>query len=503
MPFIPLSLPPGIWRNGTQYQSKGRWHGGNLVRFFEGAIMPHGGWRKQSLTAVTGKGRAIISWHDNAQSTWSAIGTESHLYVMTRGGVISDITPVGFTGGGLADALAEGGYGDGLYGENVYGAPIPDLNAVQDASMWTLDNFGQDLVGCMADESGSGTIYQWSPATPGTAAAAVSGAPSAAAIFTTAEGMLMALGANAVPRRLMWSDQQDNNVWTAGASNQAGDFELATNGRLLSGLRIKSGSLLFTDIDVWLSTYLANELVYGFTRVGLGSGAISRGSAVAVDAISSAFGAQAVWMGDNGFWLYNGYVVPLNCDVWDHVFGDLNSLQKSKITVEMNAAFGEITWHYPSGSSTEVDSYVTWNFRENHWSVGQVGRLSGVDAGINAQYPLRVAADGHVYEHEVGFDYGGQMPYLESGPFELAQGDQVQYARTLLPDDLTAGDVTATFFAKFAPDEGETSFGPYTLSKRTDLRLAGRQIRVRYDGAAMAPWRIGAPRLDVVAGGLR
>ena len=499
MALIPLSLPPGIYRNGTPYQSKGRWYGGNLVRFFQGAILPHGGWRQQSTSAMTGKGRAIISWHDNAQNTWSAIGTESHLYAMTRSGALSDITPPGLTAG-RADAVAEGGYGDSTYGAGyAYGAPIPDQNAVQDASMWTLDNFGQYLVGCMSDD---GNIWQWTLNT-GTPAARVSGAPSAAAIFTTAEGMLMALGANTIPRQVMWSDQQDNTDWTPTTSNQAGDFELATNGRLLMGLRIKSGSLLFTDIDVWLATYQANELVYGFTRVGLGSGAISRGAAMAVDAVSSAYGAQAVWMGDNGFWLYNGYVLPLACDVWDYVFNNLNQLQRSKITCEMNSAFGEITWHYPSASSTEIDSYVTWNFRENHWTVGQVSRLAGVDAGINAQYPLRVGTDGYVYEHEVGFSYGGAMPYLESGPFELGAGDTVQYARRLLPDDLTAGDVKATFFVKFEPDDAETGFGPYALSKLTDLRFAGRQMRVRYDGVNLNGWRIGAPRLDVVAGGLR
>ena len=365
--------------------------------------------------------------------------------------------------------------------------------------MWTLDTFGQYLVGCMSDD---GNVYQWELDT-GTPAALVAGAPSGAALFTTAEGMLMVLGAGNNPRLVQWSDQQDNTDWTASASNQAGDFQLGTNGRLMQGLRIRSGSLIFTDVDAWLCTYQANQLVYGFNRVGLGCGAISRGAAIAVDAVSSAYGAQAVWMGNNGFWLYNGYVLPLSCDVWDAVFSNLNVLQKSKITCEMDSAFGEITWHYPSASSVEIDSYVIWNFRENHWTLGQVARLSGVDRGVNAAYPMRVFTDGNVYEHEVGTDYGGAMPFLESGPFELGEGDQVQYARKLIADDLTAGDVTATFFAKFEPDDSETSYGPYTVSKLTDVRLAGRQIRVRYDGAAMDAWRIGAPRLDVVAGGLR
>ena len=38
----PLSLPPGIWRNGTEYQSKGRYYAASLVRFYEGSIRPDG-----------------------------------------------------------------------------------------------------------------------------------------------------------------------------------------------------------------------------------------------------------------------------------------------------------------------------------------------------------------------------------------------------------------------------------------------------------------------------
>ena len=85
--------------------------------------------------------------------------------------------------------MAEGGYGDGNYGQSIYGAPFPDTNQVMDASMWTLDTFGQYLVGCMSDD---GNVYQWELDT-GTPAALVAGAPSGAALFTTAEGMLMVL----------------------------------------------------------------------------------------------------------------------------------------------------------------------------------------------------------------------------------------------------------------------------------------------------------------------
>ena len=41
---FPLKFPPGMFRNGTEYQAKGRWIDGNLVRFLEKTIRPIGGW---------------------------------------------------------------------------------------------------------------------------------------------------------------------------------------------------------------------------------------------------------------------------------------------------------------------------------------------------------------------------------------------------------------------------------------------------------------------------
>ena len=46
--YIPLKLPPGIYRNGTQYQSAGRWYDANLVRWYDGTLRPIGGWRKRT-----------------------------------------------------------------------------------------------------------------------------------------------------------------------------------------------------------------------------------------------------------------------------------------------------------------------------------------------------------------------------------------------------------------------------------------------------------------------
>lgn len=528
MAYISLDLPSGLYKNGTGRQARGRWYDANLIRFYEGTIRPVGGWRAKTDTTLTGKGRACLAWRDNELVVWVAVGTEQRLYVITRSGYVYDITPSGYAPG-FADASAAPGYGGGAYGSGdygsyaggsppvargfgggnygvgVYSATPPDTASVQPATVWSLDTWGEDLVGCTPDD---GVIYQWAPNTS-VPAARLANAPSAAAVVVSDQRILMALGAGGVPRRVQWSDQDNNTTWTPAATNQAGSFDLQTAGRLLRGLRWRGAVLLLTDIDAHLATYTADVFVYGFQKIGDGCGAISAGCAASL-------GDFVVWMGDGAFYTYGGVIEKLACDVSDYLFGNLNRAQASKVSCFVNSAFSEVTWFYPSAASTEIDSYVTWNYREKHWTVGTLARLSGIDRGPMT-YPLLAGADGYVYEHEVGFSYPGSAnPYLESGPFEFGampfmpgappiagQGDLVMYARQLLPDDKTAGDVSVTFKTKFYPDGPETSYGPYAVSQSTDVRFSGRQLRLRYDGVNSDDWRVGSPRLDVVAGGRR
>ena len=56
---IPLKLPPGMFRNGTKYQSQGRWYDGDLVRWADGILQPIGGWEKVELTDSVAVSAAI------------------------------------------------------------------------------------------------------------------------------------------------------------------------------------------------------------------------------------------------------------------------------------------------------------------------------------------------------------------------------------------------------------------------------------------------------------
>jgi hypothetical protein len=412
------------------------------------------------------------------------------MYVL---GVLKDITPTGFTTG-FIDATSTTGYGKNLYGSFAYGVPRPDTGSADIATTWSLDTWGEYLVAC---SNYDGKIYEWQLgfATP-TLAAVITNAPvSNTAILVTAERFLFALGAGGNPRKVQWCDQENNTLWTPAGDNQAGDYELTTPGSLLAGKRVKGINLLFTDVDVHTAQYVGAPFIYGFEKAGSGCGLISAQSVAAID-------TAAIWMSKSGFFIYDGYVKPLPCDVSDFVFSNINFDQRTKIVAVHNSKFGEIWWFYPSNAGLENDSYVTFNYRENHWNVGSLVRLCGTDAGVFT-LPLMVDDSGEVYEHEVGFDYDGATLFAESGPIQIGNGDNVMKVREVVPDEQTLGEAVISFKTRLYPTSAESTFGPFTAANPTSVRFSGRQINMVVTGAALADWRIGVIRLDAVASGKR
>ena len=491
--YIPLKLPPGIYRNGTEYQAAGRWYDANLVRWYENTLRPMGGWRKRSASQMTGLCRGFITWRDNSGERWIAAGTQSKLYAMNEAGTLKEITPTGITAG-IADATIKTGYGYSTYGSYAYGVARPDLGGLIPATTWSLDTWGEYLVAC---SSADGKLYEWQLGfTTPTLAAAITNAPTGnKALLVTAERILFALGAGGNPRKVQWSDQEDNTVWTPLATNQAGDFELATVGTLLAGKRVKGVNLLFTDVDVHSATYIGAPFIYGFEKAGSGCGLISAQAVAAID-------TAAIWMSKSGFWTYDGYVKPLPSDVSDYVFSNMNFNQASKVYAVHNSQFGEIWWYYPSSGSNENDSYVTYNYRENHWNIGSLARTAGTDAGVFTN-PLLVSTDGYIYEHEVGFAYDSASVFAESGPVQLGNGDNIMSVRQVIPDEQTLGEAVVSFKTRNYPTGTQSTFGPYTAANPTDVRFAARQVNVKVTGAVLADWRIGVMRLEAVAGGKR
>lgn len=495
MPLLPIKLPPGVYRNGTDFEGSDRWRDTNLVRWENNSVRPVGGWSTRSDAATTYAPRGMISWVDNSYESHIAIGTADKLYALNPGGNVYDITPAGFTAGN-ENATLNTGYGGIFYGTQAYGIGRTSGGEYIECTTWSLDTWGEYLIACSPDD---GKLYQWElDVTVPTPAAAITNAPTdCLGLVSTEERFIFALGAGGNPRKIQWCDREDNTTWTPTATNEAGDFELQTQGEILFGTRIRGRTLIVTTTDAFTATYSGPPYVYGFERVGNSCGAVSRKGVASTDEFS-------IWMGKENFFMFDGSIArPIPCDVNDYVFKDINRNQISKAYAVHNGQFNEIWWFYPSGDSTENNRYVAYDYKENHWLIGTLSRTCGIDQGVFTN-PIWVDADGILYDHERYLSaHGGAEPYAESGPISLGAGDQVMKVVDLIPDEGTQGEVDLTFKTRFYPNGEERTYGPYNSANPTSVRFTGRQIRMKVQATGNEDWRSGVMRLDVVAGGKR
>ena len=495
MTLIPLDIPAGFYRNGTDLEQAGRWRDGSLVRWRDNSLRPVGGWQERKASFCTNVVRGMHTWEALDSTARLAGGSHSELVIMTGDGTLTDITPSDLATG-REDAEVETGYGYGFYGRGYYGTPRQDLGNYSEATTWSLDNYGEDLIACHYDD---GRILIWDTSAAPAAASALTNAPTGnLGVVVTEERFIFALGAGSNPRKVQWCDFEDNTTWAPASTNQAGDIELQTAGQIMQGIRTRGQTLIITDTDAHTARYTGPPFVYAFERVGTACGAVSRMSAVDTD-------AGAFWMGQRAFFRFDGNSVQeMPCDVHDYVFGDMNNAQQSKIWGFANGQFGEIWWFYCSGDSTEIDRYVAYDYKEGHWLIGELSRTSGVPRGV-FKYPFMAGhnADSDIYEHEIGLNVESASVFAETGPIMMGSGEQIGKVTHLIPDEKTQGDVNVTFKTRFYPNAAETTHGPFTPTNPTSVRFSGRQMRMRVEGAKLADWRVGNMRVDVKAGGKR
>jgi hypothetical protein len=321
---------------------------------------------------LVGPCRSLLAYRDNNDQPTLGAGTNGKLY-MFRGGLLVDITPAAFPAGNIDAQLASGQYGAGVYGDGAYGIGMESGGLLEDAASWQLDHFGQSMIACAAHD---GKLYvKADPATADVATQIANAPVSCAAVVVTPEQFVMALGAGGNDRRIEWSDQSNYTIWTPGPTNQAGGYNITSAGRILAGRRTTAETLIWTDADLWRARFIGGTYVYQIQQADASAGAVSRHA-------MGVLGAQAFWMGHRSFYMYNGFVQQIPCDVADYVFNDFNKLQRSKVTCKVRSQFGEVTWHYPSAGSVENNRYVTYNYLHGFWYLGYLERTAGVDAQV-------------------------------------------------------------------------------------------------------------------------
>ena len=473
-----------------------------------------------SSGSIVVDGKEVITYTGKTSNTLTGITRGQDGSTPTAGTGLVHLSGVAVRG-----AAAITGWGD---------ASAISTTSGTEARIWSLDNFGEDLIACPRD----GALFYWDKSvntTAGRATTLAASDPSNAdqvplmarqVMVSDRSRHCIAFATNAQgqteqdPLLIRFSKAEsavDWNILTTGTD--AGDLIIGSGSKFVSAIETKREILVWTDVSLHSMQFIGAPNTFGLIQIASGISIIGPNSVVAVN-------DTVFWMGENQFYTYDGRTQQIPCTVRDYVFDDLNNDQRELITAGLNSQFSEIFWFYPSKNSLEVDKYVIFNYQEQAWYYGVLGRTAWLDAEVRA-FPIAAGTDSFLYNHELGNDDGSTSPatplaaYIESSPMSLESGEQFQLIRRVLPDITFDGSSSPTPVVKFTlgsyDKPGEDVSGTVngtvikeaseTVEKYTSelfLRLRGRAFSVKIENTGTgAQWRLGIPRVDVRPDGKR
>tara|TARA_R100001143_G_scaffold62421_1_gene65692 strand:+ start:1349 stop:3232 length:1884 start_codon:yes stop_codon:yes gene_type:complete len=433
---------------------------------------------------------------------------------------------------GLDVYVGSTGWSSGSWGAGGFGSStgLTDTNQLR---LWSIDNFGEDLV---INPRGGG-IYYWDKTngltTRTVALTALSGANQAPTvglqvIISDVDRHALVLGADPLsggsrtgsidPMLIAFSDQEDITEWESLATNTAGSLRCSAGSEIIGGLRARQETLIWTDVALYSLQYIGPPFTFGLNLVNEGVSLISPNGAI--NTPNGIF-----WMDKKGFYNYSGRIEPVPCSVHAYVFDDINEEQTFQFFAFLNKQFNEIGWFYCSGSSTSIDRYVTYNYIEQSWSIGQLARTAWLDEGVESSPRATGISDSvnYIYRHETGNDADGSPMtnvYIESADFDIGDGEQFQFIRKVIPDvKFTGGggsDQTLNVVLKSRNYPGDSLSTDQTSSftsstTKIDTRARARQASIRFEsdddaesGAQLGVgFVLGATRLDLQPNGKR
>ena len=421
------------------------------------------------------------------------------------------------------------GWGASGWGSGTWGIGTASTTQIR---LWSQSNFGEDLI----FGPRGGKIYYWS-ASSGTAFRAVELAGTDVPtvqnylLVSDISRFVFAFGCNDYgtstqdPMLIRWSDQEDATDWTPAATSQAGSLRLSRGSRIITAIQARQEVLTWTDSSLYSLQFIGAQEGWGSTIVGenisiASQNAVAYGSGV------------AYWMGVDKFYKYDGRTQTMRCDLRNHVFSNINLDQLDQVCCGTNEGFNEVWWFYPSAGSNYNDLYVVYNYLEDIWYYGSLGRTAWLDTGT-LNYPLAATYSNNLVYHELGVDDATTTTpqaipaYITSSEFDLDDGHTFAYIWRVLPDltfrGSTVPNPSGTMYLMPLKNSGSGYNDPMSVSGSNNAqiirtavlpieaftgqiytRVRGRQLAIKMESTALGvTWQLGAPRLDMRPDGRR
>ena len=426
------------------------------------------------------------------------------------------------------------GWGSGTWSTGTWGTGGTSQAPLR---LWSQINFGEDLVFAPRD----GQIYYWDATagveTRGVPLSSLGGALDVPTIqkfvfVSDVSRFVFAFGCNEIgsatqnPMLVRWSDQESAADWRPAPTGQAGSIQLSDGSELVTCLQTRQEIVVWTDSALYSMQYVGVPAVWSTQLLA------SNISIYSPNAKAVASGA-IYWMGVDKFYKYDGRTQTLRCDLRQYIFSDINQAQNQQVFASTNEGFNEVWWFYCSAGSNVVNKYVAYNYVEDVWHYGTMGRTAWLDSGLR-DYPLAATYSRNLVNHEQGVDdneTGTALPIaasIGSSEFDIDDGHNFGFIWRVLPD-ITFRNSTGALtpqcnmtlipmrnsgsgFTTPASTNGTSSAQIQRIATapieeftgQVYIRVRGRQLIFKVDSDRLGTtWQLGVPRIDIKSDGRR
>ena len=437
-----------------------------------------------------------------------------------------------------------------------FGSAVEASTVTLEPGLWSLNSFGQVLVATILN----GKTFTWNA---GIAARFTTRASTTTTTFLTTNNPTATRSTLISPttRHLIhfgteitigdpttqddmfirFSADESINEYTIEAVNTAGSQRLQDGTKIVGALVAKENILVWTDNALYTMKFVGAPFTFGFEQVGTNCGLIGQNAAIEIDGV-------AYWMGNNGFFSFDGTVNTSPCSVEDYVFDDIDTTKGQQINAGINNLFTEVVWWYPSTGSDFNNRYVVYNYGQTNtptpmgnWYTGTNTnsiRTTWIDSLVypkpyatafnssnTGTFPAIIGETGLgqsvLFEHEVGTDQinpNGSTTeltsFVQSYDFALQTdqgiGEYFLAMRRFLPNFKNlVGDAQVTISVADYPADSNTNtaLSPFTITSTTtkvDTRARGRYAALKIENTASGQsWRFGTFQADLQPDGRR
>jgi len=312
--------------------------------------------------------------------------------------------------------------------------------------------------------------------------------------------------------------------WTPSSTNQAGSVTLSHGSSIITAIQTRQEILVWTDSAIYSLQYIGPPVIWSSQLMGdnisiLGQNAAAQASGV------------VYWMGVDKFYMYDGRLQTLSCDLRRYIYQDINLDQNQQVFASTNEGFNEVWWFYCSAGSLTVNRYVVYNYLEKVWYYGTMARTAWLDTGLR-EFPQAATYSSNIVNQEYGLNdnetgiEAALNAYISSSEFDIGDGHNFGFVWRVLPDitfndstNSTAGaapTVTMTLYGMQNSGSGVTDTASAPVQEGTTYviteeftgqiytRVRGRQMIFKVSSNQInTAWQLGAPRIDVRPDGRR